>query len=322
MPIPASMRKPDVDPAAVRAVLGRVFGSADGLIIARTPDGTSTKVYRVQRGEETFYLRGAETECASLALEALAHRLLRAHGVRVPEVVHLEPFDAGLRRSVMVTTAIPGQALARLPPGRPVGSILAEAGRDLALLNGVPVAGFGWVRRDDPAATSLRAELPSLAAFALGGLDDQLRRVRGRFFPPAEVAAIGRAVAAHRALLDLEAGVGSLAHGDLDLTHVFQRDGVYTGLIDLGEIRGAEPTYDLGHVALHDGETLPVPGLPALLAGYREVSPLSDDHLRRIHLSALLIGVRALARASERPPAAHHRGNVAATRRMLAALAA
>jgi hypothetical protein len=44
-----------------------------------------------------------------------------------------------------------------------------------------------------------------------------------------------------------------LAHGDFDLTHIFQRNGHYTGIIDFGEIMGSSPFYDLGHFKLHDG---------------------------------------------------------------------
>jgi aminoglycoside phosphotransferase (APT) family kinase protein len=51
---------------------------------------------------------------------------------------------------------------------------------------------------------------------------------------------------------------GQLAHGDFDVTPIFQQDGAYTGLIDFGEIRGAEPFHDLGHFHLHDGEALPL----------------------------------------------------------------
>ena len=287
--------------------------------VERAEAGVSTPVYRISRGGTTLYLRLAEGPGAGLAPEALAHDLLRALGVRVPEVVHFEPFNQDLGRSVMVTAEVPGRSLAEHHQGVDVGAVLAAAGRDLAVVNGLAVEGFGWVRRDRPGATRLEAGLPTLRAFALGELEEHLAALPA-FLAAAEIRAVRRAVARHDPWLEADRAV--LAHGDLDATHIYHRDGEYSGLIDLGEIRGAAPLYDLGHFALHDGETLPVLGLPALLAGYREVSPLPDDHLRRIHLSALLIGIRALARASERPPAAYHRAVVAGTKRMLAALLA
>ena len=43
-----------------------------------------------------------------------------------------------------------------------------------------------------------------------------------------------------------------LAHGDFDATHIYQRDGLYTGVIDFGEMRGAEPHYDLAYFLVQD----------------------------------------------------------------------
>jgi hypothetical protein len=45
----------------------------------------------------------------------------------------------------------------------------------------------------------------------------------------------------------------AMPYGDLDLTHIYCQDGHYTGIIDLGEIRGTGPYYDLGHFRFHDG---------------------------------------------------------------------
>ncbi len=59
----------------------------------------------------------------------------------------------------------------------------------------------------------------------------------------------------------------------------------------------------LGHrFRLHDGETLPAPLLPWLLAGYRAVAALPDDAEQRIAFASLLIGIRTLARMWPRRP--------------------
>lgn len=112
------------------------------------------------------------------------------------------------------------------------------------------------------------------------------------------------------------------AHGDFDATHIYHRDGVYTGIIDFGEMRGTERCYDLGHFALHDGEHTPELLSPRLLAGYREVAPLPPDYPRRVALWSLLIGVRALARSMGRASPAYQNHLTGALRRALAALAA
>jgi aminoglycoside phosphotransferase (APT) family kinase protein len=92
-----------------------------------------------------------------------------------------------------------------------------------------------------------------------------------------------------------------MAHGDLDATHSYHQDGRYTGIIDFGEIRGATRCYDLGHIALHNGEIIPAPLLPQMQAGHSEVSPLPPDVDRRIRFWRLLIGVRAWDRRVNRP---------------------
>jgi len=90
-----------------------------------------------------------------------------------------------------------------------------------------------------------------------------------------------------------------LAHGDFDASHIYQEDGAYSGIIDFGEIRGAEPTYDLGQFAIEHRDWVPL-----LLAGYREVAAAPPDIERRIRFSALLIATRRTAHfvTRGRPP--------------------
>lgn len=54
-----------------------------------------------------------------------------------------------------------------------------------------------------------------------------------------------------------------------------------------GELRGAEPTFDLGHFLLHDDRNL----LASLLAGYH-----SAPDLKAIRRSAVLLALRQLCR--------------------------
>jgi len=321
------MGRPDLDPRAVRDVAARLVPGAGPVVVARAAEGGSTPVYRVRRdggggengaGGETFYLRVAEGPTASLAPEALVHRLLRERGARVPEVVAFEPFAETLQRSVMVTTAIPGEPIARTRGTSQLRPVLVAAGRDLARVNDLAVEGFGWIRRDEGPAGRLAAERPTLRAFALEDYEGGLARLRGTLLPEATLRAIRRVVADRDAWLDVDRA--HLAHGDFDATHIFHSEGRYTGIIDFGEIRGADRRYDLGHFVLHDGERLPEPMLPCLIEGYRDVAPLAEADERRLHLWALLIGVRALARSVERPNAAYQAHLAAAIRRSLAEL--
>ncbi len=310
------MRAGDIELSQVRRIAARAL-SADWLVVERAESGASTPVYRIRRGREVFYLRLAENREASLAPEALAHGLLRGRGVRVPEVIFFEPFDEAIERAVMVTTAIPGGPIGRQDEGVDLRAVLIEAGRDLAAINDLAVAGFGWIRRDRRIATRLEAEYASLRAFADDGFEEHLERLRG-VLTDGEVREIGRVVADRATWLDVEEA--RLVHGDLDAAHIFAANGRYTGIIDVGEMRGADRWYDLGHVALHDGETLPAPLLADLLEGYRDVAPLPADHAQRIGLWSVLIGVRALARQLDRPSGPYRDHLVGAIRRSLRGL--
>jgi Ser/Thr protein kinase RdoA (MazF antagonist) len=203
----------------------------------------------------------------------------------------------------MVTSAILGEPIAMSNQRVVLGPVLREAGRDLALINGIEVDGFGWIRRDRPESTRLHAELPTLHAFVLDDLERQLLELGG-LVSYAEIEHLRTVVVGNNELFDSTRAF--LAHGDFDASHIYHVDGVYSGIIDFGEIRGTDRWYDLGHFALHDGEHVPLKLLPLLLAGYGEVTALPPDHMARIRFWALLVGVRTLARIADRPRTAYH----------------
>jgi aminoglycoside phosphotransferase (APT) family kinase protein len=293
------MRPPDLDPVTLRALVGHIFPTVPDTI-ERVADGVSTLVYRLERAGTTFYLRVLPEEGAGFGPEALAHRLLHAAGVRVPEVVHVEHLNEIAGRSVMVTSALAGRPVAQAQAGDGTRRVIFEAGQQLAILNSIAVDGFGWVRRNRPEPTRLEGEHPTFRTFIEEHFEENLSVLTAGLLSPEEVMAV-RAVIAERQPW-LHAGQGRLAHGDFDTTPIMQQDGRYTGIIDFGEIRGADMWYDLGHFRMHDGETLSVPLLDALLEGYRTATSLPDDHLERICFSSLLIATRTAARQVQRRP--------------------
>jgi aminoglycoside phosphotransferase (APT) family kinase protein len=264
--------------------------SPAGVTIERAPGGRSTPVFRVRVGSDSAFLRLSETATANLGPEALAHEVVLSHGARVPAVIGYEPFDPVLERSVMLTTAVPGRSLDDAMPADPT-SALKAAGADLARINRVPVDGFGWIRRDDPLPTRLTAPSSRWQDFAA----DLTSHPLDAWFDATMIARITELAGTQPP----DSTQAVLAHGDFDLSHIFALDGRYTGIIDLGEIRGAEPTFDLGHLALHAPESL-----PAILDGYASISPLPADHSLQITASALRIGWFRLTQSSARtnPP--------------------
>ena len=252
----------------------------------------AAQVYRVEAAGRVLYARVAEEADEDLSVDATLLEHLGHLGLHVPEVVHVEPFDEALGRSVLIMGAIAGQPLAACRDARAARRVARAAGRELAVLNRVKVEGFGWVRRRPP-AWPLQAISTTYAAFVTSYLPDPWPGWLASLFSARELDRLWSLVAGERRR-DLAAA--TLAHGDFDTTPIFQVDGRYTGLIDFGEIRGAEPSFDLGHFALHDRHHLPVPLLADLLDGYGEVTPLPLDHQELIRRSAVLLGLRQLAR--------------------------
>ncbi len=283
----------------VRTLVKRIFPGAFAYSVKRVEEGVSTYVYRIVGENEVFYLRILPEEGASFVPEARVHELLRERGVKVPEVVYVDHFNEIVGHSVMVTTEIAGEHVGRRTVDRDTRNVLIEAGRDLAIINSVQVNGFGWIKRERAEAVDLEADQGSFRAFALEDFDARLSAM-GSLFRGGEITAIHETIERYDSWLDVDRAW--LAHGDFDVTPIFQQDGRYTGIIDFGEIRGGDLFYDLGHFRLHDGETLPDMVLPYLLEGYGQVTPLPPDHKRRISFSSLLIGVRWLARTIVRFP--------------------
>lgn len=308
-------RKPDVEDAAIEGVVRRAFGAGASFAFRRTASGVSTQVYRVERGAQTFYLRVAEEVGENLETDAELHQRLRALGVKVPEVVYVMPFDARIGRSVMITTEVPGVSLAESGSSVAAAAAVVEAaGADLALLSQVAVDGYGWVVRGGR-QWPMRAEHADYPSFVTSCLPRPWPGRLAELFSRSTLGVV-ESVVEHERARPLAGAV--LAHGDFDTTPIFCVGASYTGLIDFGEIRGAEPTFDLGHFALHEREEFPFDLLPALLRGYERVRPLPPDRGRSIHHSAILLGLRQLCRwlGPGRDHPLHHTGVRGRVRRL------
>jgi Ser/Thr protein kinase RdoA (MazF antagonist) len=283
-------RRPDVDRQALHAILRPVLGPE--LTVTRTPAGLAAQVYRVHAAGRVVYARIAEGQDDDLSVDAALLEHLRALGVRVPSVIHVERFDQALGRSVLITGEIAGEPLAGCRDQPAARRVARSAGRDLAVLNSVGVHGFGWVQRQPP-AWPLRATCATYAEFVTSHLPNPWPGPLRRLFTVAELERLGALVERerHRHL----AGA-ALAHGDFDTTAIFQLDGDYSGLIDLGEIRGTEPQFDLAHFCLWEHQRSPPPLWEALVAGYGEVAALPAGYQQLVGRSATLLGLRQLAR--------------------------
>jgi len=199
-------RTDHIELSAIEDLVTRILPRSAHSAVERVEEGVSTAVYKVQRAGKICYARVLPEEGASFAPEAGVHELLRQRGVKVPEVIYVDACDIVLGRSVMVTTEIAGQHVGHCRDERDVRRVLVEAGRDLAAINSVPVAGFGWIRRHDGEADHLAGEHRGYREFARDPLEDDLALLGAHTLDPHDVAAIREAIERHDSLLDVVAG--------------------------------------------------------------------------------------------------------------------
>ncbi len=252
------------------------------MIVERVADGVSTVVHRVRTRGRTWYLRFGEEPEDDLWTDAELHARLLAAGVPVPRFVAVA-WVPDADRSAGLTTEVPGGPLTDV---RHAPAVLEVAGRHLRTVNSFPVDGFGFVRRRGP-GWPLRGEFTTHEDFVRSHLPHPWPGRLGALFSVDELDRLAGFVE-DQVALDVPP---TLVHGDLDVTPVFCVGAEFTGFIDFGEARGAEPWFDLAHFLLHDGETLPAGLLPHLLRGYGPT--VGEDALRR---SAALLGLRQLCR--------------------------
>jgi len=292
------MQNDTLDLRLIQALVTQIFPRTIQPSVERVEEGVSTHVYRIYRGNEVFYLRVLPEVGASFAPEARVHTFLQEKNVKVPKIIYFEHYNEMLQRSIMITTEIKGRPIGHYPVNEATRNVLVEAGRDLAVINSLRVEKFGWIRRDSSEAIALEAEFPTYRAFVFEHLEEDLALLGGQVLNMREIMAIRQIIDRCDTWLDREQAW--LAHGDFDMTHIYQENGRYTGIIDFGEIRGADPFYDLGHFRMYDGETFPARVFPHLLEGYRDVAQLPTDYEQRVYFSSLLIAIRVLARSLRR----------------------
>lgn len=298
----------------IRELVRQIFPDTAPLGVERALEGGSTWVYRVRRRDETLYLRILPEADVSFAPEVFVHQRLHTLGIHVPQVVYFEHHNELAQRSVMVTTEILGTAVGDGKDYSTLRDVLIQAGRELAIINSVPVDGFGWVRRDSEQVDRLQGEHASCAAWLQQDTEPAIAALQ-------HAGVVGKkdAQALHDALQQANTLFADqpahLAHGDFDPTHIFHDHGTYTGIIDWGEIRGTPRWYDVGHFAIESSDLL-----PDLLDGYRSTTLLTADDWRHIHTWSLLIAVRRSGRRLVKHPGQVYQPDVEAIQRGLGSL--
>jgi aminoglycoside phosphotransferase (APT) family kinase protein len=279
------------DIALLGQVARRVFPGARSVSVEPASPGRLLVVYRVRADGVTYYLRVAEEAGEDLTTDAQVLARLAGLGVRVPAVVHVETQPGDLDRSFLIVAALAGQSLASHGTDEQARRAARAAGRDAALINTIEAEGFGWLRRDG--LPGLRAELACYADFVASDLPGRWPGWLADAFTAEELDAL-QVVADQERQRPVRRA--HLAHGDFDAIHIWLDDrGRYAGIIDFGEMRGADRHFDLSHFLLHDHAARSVPLFEDFLAGYAEATALAEDHRDLIRRSAIMSGLRQLS---------------------------
>lgn len=250
--------------------------------IVHMGEGVSTEVYRLEGVGVNYYLRLKDPD-ESASAEVLAHKLMLEKEAKVPRVVYSRDFDEDLGRSFLVTSEVAGTPLRTV--GGNTDSILYDAGKDLALINSVKLERFGWIDATKVYTASFGGDAGNYFTHMTGHVSDMLKELvasqvisdslRNNYLAWFEIH--------NRLLWTIDQPV--LAHGDFDLSHIYHKDGVYTGIIDFGDIRAVSMYHDLAHFYLYVPDKF-----DALIAGYRSITVLPKDYLDYVQLEATLLG--------------------------------
>ena len=231
------------------------------------------------------------------------HELLRQRGARVPDILMFEADPPELDRSAALTSHIPGIPLRECRDPVMARQVAIEAGRDLAIINTLPVTGFGWIDRiDETVLDGIIAQHPVRAGWTAEFFTSVKEISLAGLFDASFVARLGDTI--HTWAGNEFETRSFLAHGDFDTSHIYYdpSSGTYTGIIDFGEGRGTHPTWDAGHLLLHDGEAGSLSVLPSILEGYGNPG---DDFRYQMHHHAIAISARQLAIFLHRPNPAY-----------------
>jgi Ser/Thr protein kinase RdoA (MazF antagonist) len=256
------------------------------VLVERPPEARDARA----RNEPTQYA------ARQAILEALAER-----GARSPRPVATartiesrDPVDG--RWDWMVTTWTEGE-----PPRDAIADEAArDLGRELALLHGLPVEGFGRLADE---ADRIRGLAPDREAGILSRWAPEAWPFDGRALLSHPI--VGVAPQLVTTIAALRSGLMRFAeeptqvavcHTDLNASHLRVVDGRLSGLIDFGDAAIVPPGFDLASFAYYFGW----PALERLLEGYTSNSILREIRLAEAHQLAVMLALQKVEK---------HRGN-------------
>ena len=284
--------------SSIRSLLARISFS-NIVEIKKVKKGQSTHVFSIiAESGEKYYLRIPKDPKESILSEVLIHKKLLKACVKVPNVVAYGDSSTELKgSSFILIESIGNDSCAQLSySDSKIEEILKNAGKDLFLINSIPVEMFGAVyRTKDQQTKGLIGDQINYKDFIYNRIEKNVEILeKSHFFSEIQISIIKRVLNSEKFSLHvLNMKQGYLAHGDYNLEHIFQNKGSYTGVIDFGDAKSAPKGYDLAYFKICNPSYF-----DSLLSGYVEASgnhiPFYEDVIL-----VFLVGIRILSSAFE-----------------------
>jgi len=218
---------------------------------------------------------------AKFQSERMAYELLAQQSLPVPEVLVLDESRTIAPYDLIVTTRLPGQALASSWQDLSVDQLHAliyTIGQALARIHACTFPAFGKLRSLDYA---------TWAGYVQDYVQRYLRSANDmRLLDPSLRAAVERSL--DRAIRDLaRVTQPALVHCDLHYENILHVDGELSGLLDFEWALAGDPAYDF---MIGDVRERMVPSSEAtLVAGYQSIGSFRANHQRCVHWYRLFL---------------------------------
>ncbi len=278
----------------ILALLRRVLQTKDpNLSFSKVNEDNVTLVYKILNGKDTLYLKMAEERDEMISPQILAHELLLKRDIRVPRFVSWDDMNATLGRSYMIVKEMPGISLNKLRKTDKamfdscVEQVLIEAGRDISKLATISTKGYGFIKRDKKKTKELIGEYDSYKGYLLDKLEKKVSDLKNFGFETFSEDELEKFKMFVYKYIDEEKPI--LAHGDLDMNHIYVNNGRYSGIIDWGDIRSTGRLYDIAlFSAIHPEYQ------EAILTGFKEFARLGKEFEKELVLLRASICIHRL----------------------------
>jgi fructosamine-3-kinase len=282
------MEKPneiEINIPPIESLINSIIPKNNTHNIERTSHNFSTIVFKII-GNKIFYLRIAVDKKENFTPETLIHSKLIELGLKVPEIIFFENFSAKLNgHSFMLIPDIGGIQM----NNDIFKEVIYEAGKRLAKINSLQFKGFGMIERFSNDISEIKGSKENHIDFILNFYKEKLLKIcRNNIITDCDVTRLENFIEQNKHLLDIDRG--NLVHGDFNLNHIFQKDGVLSGIIDFGDAKISNQFYDLAYFKICNRNYF-----EDLFDGYKQNIVLPENWENILKITTLIVGIRIIS---------------------------